>query len=140
MLFPTLPMVMVVVVVSQVSQRTAFELILCLSVHVTFIPGKRQRLFAPLLFKILTVQPTLKAYRVLRCLPMYQRGHNLKTEFSFNKNRAYDFQKIVLGYQLVLYEYFSVQYMTCCLYTTLLSSLKTTRASQLNTCMFFSNG
>lgn len=58
--FPTLPML--IAVIPQISQRTVFELILCLSEQVTFIPGQRQRLCAPLLFKVLTQQPTIEAY------------------------------------------------------------------------------
>ncbi len=55
---------MLMVVVFQISQRTVFELIPCLSVQGTFIPGQRQRLCAPPLFKVLTQQPIIEAYGV----------------------------------------------------------------------------
>lgn len=74
---------MLIAVVSQIAQRTVFELIPCLSEQVTFIPGQKQRLCAPLLFKVLTQQPTIEAYRILSCLPICQQGHNLSREFSY---------------------------------------------------------
>lgn len=51
--------------------RTVFELMYCLAEQVTFIPGKRQRQFAPLLFKALTQQASIEAYRIFICLPIY---------------------------------------------------------------------
>lgn len=98
---------MLTAVVSQICQRTVFELMLWLSEQVTFIPGQRQRLCAPLLFKALTQQATIEAYRVLSCLPIYQQGHNLYIEFSFDKNRPFlPLQKDGLRVDFIICEYF----------------------------------
>lgn len=62
-----------------------------LSEQVIFIPGQRQRQFASPLFKALTQQAVIEAYTVFSCLPIYQQGHNLLTEFSFHKSRGFFF-------------------------------------------------